>query len=293
MGQWFLQWGWTLAGLVASVVGAMVAFRYAQESVLKSGGDLKKAIIYVFGPFVAFGAIVAMMVLTFPLAVSSIYGAVNNSAVSQSFYQLGTAGVSALGGAFGATAITIPEAPNITDVLISSIPSESDLRNVLVGGNSGQQSAPAASESVPAAQSSTWTAPASAATTSNESVWTKPINTNQGWGNTPVLGPQPQNPVQGPKPQPTTAPLPTQGPAEKPANSGGWNVTFGGGGPLAADADAAIASATATTYTVKRGDYATKIGKQFGIAASVLCRVNRIADCNNLRVGMVLTIPGN
>ena len=288
MGQWILQWGWALISLLVSAGLAMMAYRQAQSLIEKSGGDWKMVVLYVFGPFAAFCIMIGLMAVTFPWAISTIYGVVQNSAVSQSFYQLGSAGVSALGGTLSSVQVSIPEAPSFTDVLVNNIPSEADLRNVLVGGNSGQQSAPV---SAPAAQQSTWTAPASAAPVANESVWTNPIKLQQNWGKPQVFGPQPQV-TQGPAPKPTTPPLPTQGPAPKPAaNNGGWNVTFGGGGPLAADADAAIAQAGVQTYTVKRGDYATKIANQFGIAASVLCRANGIRDCNNLRVGTVLTIP--
>lgn len=291
MGQWFLQWGWALAMLVVAVSFVMMWYRSSVDAWARSGGDWKKAIALEVGPFVTFAVKVSVGAMVMTWAVMYVYGVGRGSPISQSFYQLGTAGVSALSGTFGSVAVSIPEAPSLTDALVSNIPSEADLRNVLTG--SASTSGSSGSESVPAADgaSSTWTAdPASAATTANETVWTKPaavINTNQGWGNAPVFGPV-EKPVYGPKPQPTVAPQPTQGPAEKPA---GWNVTFGGGGPLAVDADAAVASATATTYTVKRGDYLSKIATAVGVPASVLCRTNRLADCNNLRVGMVLTIP--
>lgn len=288
MGQWFLQWGWALGSLIVSVSLAMMAFRHGQELIERSGGNWKKALIYLFGPFVAFCAIVALMAFTFPWAISRIYAAVNSSAVSQSFYQLGAAGVSALSGSFGNVQVSIPEAPSLGDVLTSNIPTEADLRNVLGVGSNGQQpeSAPAANE----AANTTWTAPASAPQAPANSVWANPVKLQQDWGKQPVIGPQPQ-PTQGPALAPTTAPAPTQGPAAKPA---GWNVTFGGGGPLAADADAAIAATQ--TYTVKRGDSLSSIsvqvyGNRSGWAR--ICNANRnvIADCSNIRAGMVLSIP--
>lgn len=284
MGQWFLQWGWALASLIVSVSLAMMAFRRGQDLIVRSGGDWKKALLYLFGPFVAFCAIVVLMAFTFPWAISRIYAAVNSSPVSQSFYQLGAAGVSALSGSFGDVQVSIPEAPALTDMLTSNIPTEADLRNALgVSGNGQPENVPATNESA----GTTWTAPASAPQAPANSVWANPVKLQQDWGKPQVFGPQPQV-TQGPAPKPTQAPAPTQGPAEKPQ---GWNVTFGGGGPLAADADAAIANVGAQTYTVKRGDYASKIAAQFGIAASVLCRANKIRDCNNLRTGTVLVIP--
>lgn len=285
MGQWFLQWGWALASLLVSVALAMMAYRHAQSLIVKSGGDWKKAILYVFGPFVAFCIMIALMAATFPWAISTIYGSVQSSPVSQSFYELGAAGVSALGGSFGDVQVNIPEAPSLPDTLLSNIPTEADLRNALGVSGNGQQpeSAPAANESA----GTTWTAPASAPQAPANSVWSNPAKLQQDWGKQPIIGPQPQV-TQGPAPKPTTPPAPTQGPAGKPS---GWNVTFGGGGPMAADADAAVANVGAQTYTVKRGDYASKIAAQFGIAASVLCRANQIRDCNNLRTGTVLTIP--
>lgn len=286
MGQWFLQWGWSLASLLVAVAMAMMAYRHAQSLIAKSGGDWKKAILYVFGPFVAFCIMIALMAATFPWAISTIYGSVQNSAVSQSFYQLGSAGVQALSGSFTTAEIQIPEAPSLGDVLTSNIPTEADLRNALGVGSNGQQS-----ESAPAANT-TWIAPASAPQAPANSVWSNPVKLQQDWGKQPVIGPQPQ-PTQGPALAPTTAPAPTQGPAEKPQ---GWNVTFGGGGPLAAEADAAIAAAGAQTYTVKRGDSLSSIsvqvyGNRSGWAR--ICNANRnvIADCSNIRAGMVLSIP--
>jgi hypothetical protein len=254
MGQWFLQWGWSLASLLVAVALAMMAYRHAQSLIVKSGGDWKKAILYVFGPFVAFCIMIVLMAATFPWAISTIYGSVQSSAVSQSFYQLGAAGVSALSGSFGNVQVSIPEAPSLGDVLTSNIPTEADLRNALGVGSNGQQS-----ESAPApAANTSWTAPASAPQAPANSVWANPVKLQQDWGKQPVIGPQPQ-PTQGPALAPTTVPAPTQGPAEKPQ---GWNVTFGGGGPQAADADAAIAGIGAQTYTVKRGDSLSSISVQ-------------------------------
>ena len=219
---------------------------------------------------------IGLMAVTFPWAISTIYGVVQSSAVSQSFYQLGSAGVSALGGTLSSVQVSIPEAPSLTDVLVNNIPSESDLRNVLVGGNSGQQAAPATN----AQASTTWTAPASAP--DKLPLVMAPAILN---GETKAYAPP-------------AVPLVLQAAADKAPVAQPTSIPFifkaagnGGGGPLAADADAAIAQAGSQTYTVKRGDYATKIAAQFGIAASVLCRANGIRDCNNLRVGTVLTIP--
>lgn len=284
MGQWFVQWGWTLASLVVSAAMAMIAYRQAQSLIVKSGGDWRKAILYVFGPFVAFCIMIALMAVTFPWAIGTIYGAVQQSAVSQSFYQLGVAGVSALGGTFTTAEIQIPEAPSLGGLLSENIPSEADLRNVLVGGNGGQQSAPANKESAapaPNAQSSTtWTAPASAP--AQLPLVMAPAILN---GETKAYAPP-------------AVPLVLQSAADKTPVAQPTSIPFifkaagnDGGGPLAADADAAIANAGATTYTVKRGDYLSKIATQVDVPASVICRANRLPDCNNLRTGTVLTIP--
>ena len=291
MGQWILQWGWALISLLVSEGLAMMAYRQAQSLIEKSGGDWKMVVLYVFGPFAAFCIMIGLMAVTFPWAISTIYGVVQNSAVSQSFYQLGSAGVSALGGTLSSVQVSIPEAPSFTDVLVNNIPSEADLRNVLVGGNSGQQSAPV---SAPAAQQSTWTAPASGATARPAATPVVGVHAAQpdydGAISPDEIDAQAKrNAAQGEK---------ARAEATRTGNSSSLNgnsemLMFGngGGGPLAADADAAIAQAGVQTYTVKRGDYATKIAAQFGIAASVLCRANGIRDCNNLRVGIVLTIP--
>lgn len=91
--------------------------------------------------------------------------------------------------------------------------------------------------------------------------------------------------------------------AEATGNTGALNgnsemLMFGngGGGPTAAVAEQAITSAVGSTYTVKRGDDLNKIaiavyGNKKGWVA--ICNANRdiLRDCNNIRVGMVLTIP--
>ena len=131
-----------------------------------------------------------------------------------------------------------------------------------------------------------------AAPTRAAGVWSAPVQTNQGWGNTPVMGPQPR-PTQGPAPRPTQAPAPTQGPAPAP----GWNVTFGnGGGPQAAEADRAVAGAVGGTYTVQPGDSLWKISEAFygnRHGGQIICQANRdvIRNCDALRAGMELTIP--
>lgn len=259
----------------------MMAYRQAQSLIVKSGGDWKKAVLYVFGPFAAFCIMIALMAATFPWAIGTIYGAVQQSAVSQSFYQLGAAGVNALGGTLGSVQVSIPEAPSLGGLLSENIPSESDLRDILVGGNGGQQAAPANKESAaPAQGSTTWTAPASAPAQ-------LPL----------VMAPAIINGDAKPY-APPAVPLVLQSAADKAPAVAPTSIPFifkaagnGGGGPLAADADAAIVSAGATTYTVKRGDYLSKIATVVSVPASVICRANRLPDCNNLRVGTVLTIP--
>jgi nucleoid-associated protein YgaU len=293
MGQWFLQWGWALALLVVAVSFVMMWYRSSVDAWSRSGGDWKKALALEVGPFITFAVKVSVGAMVMTWAVMYVYGVGQGSPISQSFYQLGTAGVSALSGSFGNVQVSIPQAPSLPETLLSNIPTEADLRNVF-GVNSNGAS-PAANESAPAANeaaNTTWIAPASAPQAPANSVWANPVKLQQDWGKQPVIGPQPQ-PTQGPALAPTTVPAPTQGPAEKPQ---GWNVTFGGGGPQAADADAAIAGIGAQTYTVKRGDSLSSIsvqvyGNRSGWAR--ICNANRnvIADCSNIRAGMVLSIP--
>lgn len=88
-------------------------------------------------------------------------------------------------------------------------------------------------------------------------------------------------------PQPTSVPLMLMEAADP---------TPDGGGPQAIDADRALVMATETTYTVQRGDALWKIAERFyndRNKAPAICNANRnvIRNCDNLRVGMVLTIP--
>lgn len=45
------------------------------------------------------------------------------------------------------------------------------------------------------------------------------------------------------------------------------------------------------TYTVKRGDYLTKIAKTLGIDAKQLCAINSIRNCSVIHVNQVLVLP--
>ncbi len=280
MAQWFLQWGFTTGVLILGVVMTIAILRHNFAVWLAARGDWKIAVPMSIGPWITAGFGILIATVGVPWAVLSIAGAGSGSAVSKSFYNLATAGVQAVGGSFTTAEIQIPEAPSLGGLLSENIPSEADLRNVLVGGNSsasgnGQQAAPATN----AQANTTWTAPASAPDK-------LPL----------VMAPAILNGEAKPY-APPDVPLVLQAAADKTPVAQPTSIPFifkaagNGGGPLAADADAAIAQAGAQTYTVKRGDYATRIANQFGIAASVLCRANGIRDCNNLRVGTVLTIP--
>ena len=67
--------------------------------------------------------------------------------------------------------------------------------------------------------------------------------------------------------------------------------------PAAAEAsdDAAVtptdAAASSTTYTVKRGDSAFTIARQFGVSIDDLLAANGIANPNHVEAGQVLTVP--
>lgn len=283
MGQWFLQWGFQTAILIFAVVATITIYRGQAAAWVQARGDWKVALQMSLGPWVTTALGVLFATIIFPWAVLSIAGAGSGSAVSKSFYNLAMAGVQAVGGTFTAAEIQIPDAPSLGGLLSENIPSEADLRNVFVGGNSGasgggQQSVPATN----AQASTTWTAPSSAP----EKL---PL----------VMAPAILN-GEAKAYAPPAMPLVLQAAADKAPVAAPTSIPFifkaagNGGGPQAADADAAIAGIGSQTYTVKRGDYATKIANQFGIAASALCRANRAvnSDCNNLRAGMVLTIPG-
>lgn len=279
MGQWFLQWGWALALLIVAVSFVMMWYRSSVDAWGRAGGDWKKALALEVGPFITFAVKVSVGAMVMTWAVMYVYGVGQGSPIAQSFYQLGTAGVSALSGTFGDVQVNIPSAPALTDVLVNNIPTEADLRNVLTGASTEQQSAPVTDESVQAVQQSTWTAPASAPDK-------LPL----------VMAPAIINGDVKPY-APPAVPLVLQSAADKTPVAAPTSIPFifkaagNGGGPLAADADAAIAQAGATTYTVKRGDYLSKIASQVGVPASVICRTNRLPDCNTLRTGTVLTIP--
>lgn len=47
------------------------------------------------------------------------------------------------------------------------------------------------------------------------------------------------------------------------------------------------------SYTVKRGDNLTQIGRRFDVKVALLMKLNGIADANLLRVGQVLKVPRN
>jgi LysM repeat protein len=47
------------------------------------------------------------------------------------------------------------------------------------------------------------------------------------------------------------------------------------------------------TYTVKRGDNLTRIGRRFDVKVAQIMKLNGIADANMLRIGQVLKIPQN
>ncbi|MFC7338002.1 LysM peptidoglycan-binding domain-containing protein [Haloferula chungangensis] len=53
------------------------------------------------------------------------------------------------------------------------------------------------------------------------------------------------------------------------------------------------APTTSVSYTVKRGDNLTQIGRKFDVEVAQLMKFNGIADANKLRVGQVLKIPQN
>jgi LysM repeat protein len=57
------------------------------------------------------------------------------------------------------------------------------------------------------------------------------------------------------------------------------------------DADVADAADAATTYTVRMGDSAFLIARQFGVAQGDLLTANGITNPNRVYVGQVLTIP--
>lgn len=153
--------------------------------------------------------------------------------------------------------------------------------------SSEQAAAPASSDAPAANAAAEWLrgAAATPAPTADAALWTA-AGINSLWNNAGQVGPEPAVPTQGPRPAPTATPAPS------------FNVQLdsNGGGPTAADADNAIAAATARTYAVRPGDDLTKIsvavyGNKHGAAA--ICNANRsiIRDCNILRSGWVLTIP--
>jgi len=291
MGQWFLEWGWAATLLIGAIMFALMLYRSSVASWTQARGDWKVAALMEVGPFITFAAKVGLGVMIFTWATMYIYGAGQGSPIAQSFKNLGSAGVAALGGTFQTYEVSVPDAPSLIDMAKNSIPSETDVRNVLGVPSSGNvESAPQPAPEI-AAPANNWVAPAAAAPATNNTWAPASVKDNaSGWGNVPAMGPQPK-PTQGPALPP---PAPTQGPAPKPAE-GGWNVSFGGsGGPSAIGADSAVANVG--SYTVKGGDSLSKIsmtvyGNRSGWAR--ICSANRdkLRDCNNLRSGMVLVIP--
>lgn len=68
--------------------------------------------------------------------------------------------------------------------------------------------------------------------------------------------------------------------------------------PVANDAQQPVAdtdaeTTAATTYTVRPGDSAIRIARQFGISPSALLAANGIVNPNRVYVGQVLLIPGS
>jgi LysM repeat protein len=49
---------------------------------------------------------------------------------------------------------------------------------------------------------------------------------------------------------------------------------------------------TARTYTVRAGDTLNAIAQRFGVSAASIAAVNGLSNPNNIRIGMVLRIPG-
>jgi LysM repeat protein len=61
---------------------------------------------------------------------------------------------------------------------------------------------------------------------------------------------------------------------------------------LAATFLALPSAALAAAYTVRPGDTLSAIAPRYGTTWQALCRLNSLANCNLIRVGQVLTLPG-
>lgn len=302
MAQWFLEWGWAAASLVAAIMLLLMGYRSSVASWNQARGEWKVAVLMEVGPFITFGIKVGIGVVIFSWATMYIYGAGQSSPIAQGFKILGSAGVAAIGGTFQTYEVSVPEAPSLIDMAKNNVPTEADVRNVLgVPASvpaSAPQSVPAASEN--AAPANNWVAPAA-------NTYALPARSD---GATPI---EPE-PVQAsapsfsldtrlnPEPAATMttleriqANIPGGGAQYMDAlQSANETAVNGGGGPSAINADNAVSSVG--VYTVKAGDSLNKIsmavyGNRSGWAR--ICNANRdkLRDCNDLRSGMVLTIP--
>ena len=289
--QFSVQWLWLAAVLIVSFLVVFNMWKFATE--VASKVDFKKGWKDAIGEWAsrmlmpALGMIF-MIFFVLPiggLGITKVMSLATSSTTASTAYELLSSGVAAVGsGAATALNADTPEVPSLTETLNSSVSDltggNSGIQGILeaaISGSTGTTGAPSYTPQKPPAAAA---APAVVAPAPVSVPVFKPNPTAvpvrdpftaagvqeiwNGGGSGNTFGPQPQ---------------PTQGPAEKP-----------GGGPLAEDADAAVAS----TYTVKRGDTLSKISKAVygnGDYWLEICRANRLSNCSTIRVGTVLTIP--
>lgn len=120
-----------------------------------------------------------------------------------------------------------------------------------------------------------------------------------------ITVPKVTDPVEVEKPRPTEAEVtpPTNDEPEKkpplvskhePAEGPGQVVAEDEpeGGP-ATEEPMKVDEPKLVTYTVKRGDNLTRIGRRFDVKVAQIMKLNGIVDANSLRIGQVLKIPQN
>ena len=120
-----------------------------------------------------------------------------------------------------------------------------------------------------------------------------------------ITVPEVTDPVEVEKPRPTEAEVtpPTNDEPEKkpplvskhePAEGPGQVVAEDEpeGGP-ATEEPIKMDEPKLVTYTVKRGDNLTRIGRRFDVNVAQIMKLNGIVDANSLRIGQVLKIPQN
>jgi len=90
----------------------------------------------------------------------------------------------------------------------------------------------------------------------------------------------PPAPLLPPRTEQAAAPAPMPRPTFKP--------------PVAVDrAPASIDAASASTYTVQKGDSLSKIAARAGVSVSELSEINKITDKNSIRIGQKLLLPAH